>query len=71
VLGNVAVASPLLAGLKEAVFQAVMTKFDPPRGISSVVDLYGRTSESLFNLTLPSLMSMLSLKQLTNFRLLT
>ncbi len=70
VLGNVAVASPFLAGLKEGVFQAVMTKFDPPRGISSVVDLYGRTSESLFNLTLPSLMSMLSLKQLTNFRLL-
>lgn len=70
VLGNVAVASPLLAGFKEAVFQAVMTKFDPPRGLSSVVDLYGRTSESLFNLTLPSLMSMLSLKQLTNFRLL-
>ena len=71
VLGNFAVASPFLAGLKEAVFQAVMTKFDPPRGISSVVDLYGRTSESLFNLTLPALMSMLSLRQLANFRLLT
>ena len=70
VLGNLAVASPFLAGLKEGVFQAVMAKFDPPKEISSVVDLYGRTSESLFNLTLPSLMSMLSLKQLTNFRLL-
>jgi NADH dehydrogenase len=71
VLGSFAVASPLLAGLKEGVFQAVMTKFDPPRGISSVVNLYGRTSESLFNLTLPSLMSMFSLKQLTNLRFLT
>lgn len=71
VLGSIAVASPLLAGLKEAVFQAVMTKFDPPRGISSVVNLYGRTSESLFNLTLPGLMSMFSLKQLTSLRFLT
>ncbi len=71
VLGSIAVASPLLAGLKEAVFQAVMTKFDPPRGISSVVNLYGRTSESLFNLTLPALLSMFSLRQLTNLRILT
>lgn len=68
ILGDFVVASPLLAGLKEGVFQAAMAKFDPPRGISSVLNLYDRTSESLFNLTLPTLMSMFSLKQLTNFR---
>ena len=68
---STAVASPFLAGLKEGIFQAAMAKFDPPRGISSVWKLYGRTSESLFNLTLPTLISMLSLKRLSDVRFLT
>ena len=71
IFASTAVASPFLAGLKEGIFQATMAKFDPPRGISSVLKLYGRTSESLFNLTLPTLISMLSLKRLSDVRFLT
>ena len=71
ILGNYAVASPFLAGLKEGVFQATMAKIDPPMGISSVMKLYNRASESLFNLTIPSLMSMLSLKKISDIRILT
>ena len=71
ILGNYAVASPFLAGLKEGVFQATMAKMDPPMGISSVMKLYNRASESLFNLTIPSLMSMLSLKKISDIRILT
>jgi hypothetical protein len=71
IIGKRAVASPLLAGLKEGLFQAAMAKIDPPLGISSAFKLYGRTSESLFNLTIPTLMSMLSLKRLSNVRILS
>ena len=71
IFGGLALASPLLAGLKEGVFQATMAKFDPPKGISSAMNFYDRSTEGLFNLTLPTMKSMLSLKRLTNVRLLT
>ena len=71
IFGGLALASPLLAGLKEGVFQTTMAKYDPPKGISSAINFYDRTTESLFNLTLPTMKSLLSLKRLTNVRLLT
>ena len=71
ILGNYALASPFLAGLKEGVFQGTMAKIDPPKGIASIMKLCNRTGENLFNFTIPSLMSMLSLKKISNFRFLT
>ncbi len=71
ILGDYAVASPFLAALKEGVFQATMAKIDPPRGISSIMKLCNRTSENVFNFTIPSLVSMLSLKKISDIRFLT
>ena len=44
IMGNIAVAGPLFAGAKEGIFQATMTKLDPPKGLSSAIDLYNRYS---------------------------
>ena len=71
IMGNIAVASPLFAGAKEGIFQATMTKLDPPRGLTSAVDFYNRTSDSLFNLAIPTLTSFSSLRRLANFRFLS
>jgi NADH dehydrogenase FAD-containing subunit len=70
IMGNIAVAGPLFAGAKEGIFQATMTLLDPPRGLTSAIDLYNRTSESLFNLAIPTLTSFSSLKRLADFRFL-
>jgi hypothetical protein len=48
-LGNIAVAGPLFAGAQEGIFQATMAKLDPPNELSSAINLFSRTSESLFN----------------------
>jgi NADH dehydrogenase len=71
IIGNIAVAGPLFAGAKEAIFQATMTKLDPPRGLTSAIELYNRTSESLFNLAIPTLTSFSSLRRLADFRFLS
>ena len=70
IMGNIAVAGPLLAGAKEGIFQATMTKLDPPKGLTSAIDLYNRTSDSLFNLAIPTLTSFSSLRRLAGFRFL-
>ena len=70
ILGNIAVAGPLFAGAKEAIFQATMARLDPPYGLSSAWDLYNRTSESLFNVAVPALTSFSSLRRLANIRFL-
>ena len=71
IMGNIAVAGPLFAGAKEGIFQATMTKLDPPKGITSAIDLYNRTSESLFNLAIPTLTSFSSIRRLADFRFLS
>ena len=45
IMGNIAVAGPLFAGAKEGIFQATMTKFDPPSGLTSAINFCSRTSE--------------------------
>ena len=65
------IAGPLFAGAKEGIFQATMTKLDPPRGLTSAINLYNRTSEGLFNLAIPTLTSFSSLRRLANFRFLS
>ena len=71
VMGNIAVAGPVLAGAKEGIFQATMAKLDPPSGLSSAIDFFDRTSESLFNLAIPTLTSLSSLRRLANIRYLS
>ena len=71
VMGNIAVAGPLFAGAKEGIFQATMTKLDPPRGLTSAIGLYSRTSESLFNRAIPTLTSLSSLRRLANVTFLS
>jgi hypothetical protein len=70
-MGKIAVAGPILASAKEGIFQATMAKLDPPRGLTSAVDLYNRTSEGLFNLAIPTLTSFSSLKRLANVTFLS
>ena len=70
-MGNVALAGPLFAGAKEGIFQATMAKLDPPNGLTSTINFCNRTSESLFNLAIPTLTSFSSLSRLTQFRLLS
>ena len=71
IMGNVALAGPLFAGAKEGIFQATMAKLDPPSGLTSAINFCNRTSESLFNLAIPTLTSFSSLSRLTQFRLLS
>ncbi|MBT8367159.1 MAG: hypothetical protein KJP23_20900 [Deltaproteobacteria bacterium] len=71
IVGNIALAGPIFAGAKEGIFQATMAKLDPPRGLASAVNYYNRTSESLFNLAIPTLTSFSSLRRLAHFRLLS
>ena len=70
IMGNIAVAGSLFAGAKEGIFQATMAKIDPPSGLTSAINLCNRTSESLFNLAIPTLTSFSSLRRLTHFRFL-
>ena len=70
IMGNIAVAGPLFAGAKEGIFQATMTKLDPPRGLASAISLYNRTSDSIFNLAIPTLTSFSSLRRLANVKFL-
>ena len=71
ILGNIAVAGPLFAGAKEGIFQVTMAKLDPLRGMTSATNYYNRTSESLFNLAIPTLTSFSSLRRLAQFRFLS
>jgi NADH dehydrogenase len=71
IMGKISVAGPVFASAKEGIFQATMAKLDPPRGLTSAIDLYNRTSESLFNLAIPSLTSFSSLRRLANVTFLS
>jgi NADH dehydrogenase len=71
IMGNIAVAGPLFAGAKEGIFQATMTKLDPPRGLTSAINLYNRTSDSIFNLAIPTLTSFSALRRLANVKFLS
>ena len=71
IMGNIAVAGPLFAGAKEGIFQATMAKLDPPRGLTSAISLYNRTSESVFNLAIPTLTSFSSLRRLAQVSFLS
>jgi NADH dehydrogenase len=71
IMGKVALAGPIFAGAKEGIFQATMAKLDPPRKLASAIDYYNRTSDSLFNLAIPTLTSFSSLRRLAHFRLLS
>jgi len=71
VLGDLAAASPILAGAKEGIFQATMVKLDPPVGLSSVLNIFDRSRQSLFNLAIPTLTSFSNLSRLGNFRILS
>jgi NADH dehydrogenase len=71
IMGNIVLAGPIFAGAKEGIFQATMAKLDPPKGLTSAKNYYNRTSESLFNLAIPTLTSFSSLKRLAQFRFLS
>ena len=71
IMGNIALAGPLFAGAKEGIFQATMAKLDPPRGLTSAINFYNRTSESIFNLAIPALTSFSSLRRLAHFTFLS
>jgi len=70
IMGNIAVAGPVFAGAKEGIFQATMAKLDPPSGLTSAINFFNRTHQSLFNLAIPTLTSLSSLRRLANFRIL-
>jgi NADH dehydrogenase len=70
-LGNAAVAGPIFAGAKEGIFQATMAKLDPPSGLTSAVNFFNRTGQSVFNLAIPTLTSFSTLRRLSNFRFLS
>ncbi len=70
IMGNMAMASPIFASIKEGIYQTTMTKLDPPRGLKPVVNCFNRASESFFNLAMPTLTSFSSLRRLTHFRFL-
>ena len=70
IMGKIAVAGIVFAGAKEGIFQATMAKFDPPSGLTSAINFFNRTSQSLFNLAIPTLTSLSSLRRLANFRFL-
>ncbi len=70
IMGEAAVAGPIFAGAKEGIFQATMAKFDPPSGLTSALNFFDRTSQSVFNLAIPTLTSFSKLRQLANLRFL-
>jgi NADH dehydrogenase len=70
VMGDIVAAGPVFAGAKEGIFQATMAKLDPPVGLASAINFFNRTHQSLFNLAIPTLTSISSLRRLVNFRIL-
>ena len=70
IMGDAAVACPIFAGAKEGIFQATMAKLDPPSGLTSALNFFDRTSQSVFNLAIPVLTSFSKIKRLANFRFL-
>lgn len=71
IMGNIALAGPVFAGAKEGIFQATMAKLDPPNGLTSAINFFNRTHQSFFNLAIPTLTSLSSLRRLANFRILS
>jgi NADH dehydrogenase FAD-containing subunit len=71
IMGGVVAAGAALSAAKEGVYQAGMAKFDPPSGIFSGLRFFSRSSDSLFNLALPAVTSLSSLKRMTNVRILS
>ena len=59
VRGRSVIASPALAAVKEAVFQATMAQIDPPLDPSALRDLLARLRGTARKLALPALASML------------
>jgi NADH dehydrogenase FAD-containing subunit len=51
--------------------QATMAKFDPPSGLTSAINFCSRTSESIFNLAIPTLTSFSSLRRLAHVQFLS
>lgn len=71
VLGDAAAAGPIFAGAKEGIFQATMAKLDFPSGLTSAKNFFNRTSQSVFNLALPTLTSLSTIRRLANVRFLS
>ena len=70
IMGEAAVAGPILAGAKEGIFQATMAKLDPPGGLTAALNFFDRTSQSVFKLAIPTLTSFSKLRRLANIRFL-
>lgn len=70
IMGEWIIAAPLLAGLKESVYQYTMTNFDPPDNITSLLQLSARTGRGVFNLAFPALSDLSALRRLPGVRLL-
>jgi len=70
IMGDAAVAGPIFAGAKEGIFQATMGKLDFPSGLTSALNFIDRTSQSVFNLAIPTLTSFAKLRRLADFRFL-
>jgi len=70
IMGEAALAGPIFAGAKEGIFQATMAKLDPPSGLTSALNFFDRTSQSVFNLALPALTSFSKLRRLADLRFL-
>ena len=67
IMGNVAIGSPVLATIKEGIYQTTMARLDPPTRITPVINCVSRTRDSFFNLAIPALTSFSSLRRLTHF----
>lgn len=70
IMGDATVAGSIFAGAKEGIFQATMAKLDPPCGLTSALNFFDRTSQSVFSLAIPTLTSFSKLRRLADFRFL-
>jgi len=70
VLGRLAVASPALAGAKEAIYQAVMTRLDPPVTPGAALSFGDRIAAGIHNQILSPLTSPTALLRMAGVRVL-
>lgn len=70
VVGDLVIASPMLAVVKESIYQYTMTNFDPPDNIVSLLNIANRGSRGFFNLVFPFITSVSALMRLPGVRFL-
>lgn len=71
VSGHTVIAAPVLAALKESVFQITMAQIDPPTGATAVRSLTARLATATEELVLPTLTSLEGFGRLWSFEVLS